>query len=285
MEAIKSFEAEALRDDEWVFSGRSFTGTVWMGRDGKLRLGEVDPQSQDDLWGVGFFNKDSKDSFVALFLEHRAEGLPELKHSGAPTFSYRWHGQLWSRYPLTGKQLPAGAVLREKNAYVMLPFTEVAGPAMIEKLRRELMNPLMVSQGDIPGGIDAKEPPGQLARPGEASDSPIPKAAIWAALRDCKDAQLYTADINVVELGLIYDIRVRDDVVTVFMTMPHRGRPRAGYFAHGSISVHPTLSLPIEERLLKMPGVRHVIVRQTWEPPWSSNQLTDEGRKKLGLVS
>jgi metal-sulfur cluster biosynthetic enzyme len=123
-----------------------------------------------------------------------------------------------------------------------------------------------------------------LARPGEAGDSPISKKVLWDALRDCKDAQLYTADINVVDLGLVYDVCVRGDVVTVVMTMPHRGRPRAGYFGHGSISVHPTLSLPVEERLMKVPGVRQVVVKQTWEPVWSSNQLTTEGRKKLGLA-
>jgi hypothetical protein len=141
MEAVKSFEAEALRDDEWVFSGHSFTDMIWIGRDGKLHIGEVTPQSQDNLWGVGFFNKESKDSFVALFLEHKAEGLPELKHSGAPTMSYRWHGQLWSRYPLPGKQVPAGAVLHEKNAYVMLPFSANDGSRMIEELRQRLANP------------------------------------------------------------------------------------------------------------------------------------------------
>jgi len=73
-------------------------------------------------------------------------------------------------------------------------------------------------------------------------------------------------------------------VVTVVMAMPHRGRPRVGYFAHGSISVHPTLSLPVRERLMKVPGVRQVVVEQTWEPGWSSNQLTDEGRRKFGLL-
>ena len=103
-------------------------------------------------------------------------------------------------------------------------------------------------------------------------------------MRDCKDAQLYTADTNVVDLGLVYDVRVRGDVVTVVMAMPHRGRPRLGYFTHGSISVHPTVSLPVRERLLKVPGVRQVVVEQTWEPGWSSNQLTNEGRRKLGLL-
>jgi metal-sulfur cluster biosynthetic enzyme len=68
------------------------------------------------------------------------------------------------------------------------------------------------------------------------------------------------------------------------MAMPHRGRPRLGYFTHGSISVHPTLSLPVRERLMKVPGVRHVVVEQTWEPGWSSNQLTNEGRRKFGLL-
>src|SRR5439155_25508686 len=195
-----------------------------------------------------------------------------------------WHGQLCSQYPLTGKHVPAGAVLHEKNAYVALPFTPAEGPPMIESLRHRLVNPLVATAGDLPKQLTAKESPGRLARPGEAGDSPIPKQALWNALRDCKDAQFYTADINVVELGLVYDVRVRGDVVTVVMAMPHRGRPRLGYFTHGSISVHPTFSLPVRERLMKVPGVRQVVVEQTWEPGWSSNQLTDEGRRKLGLL-
>ena len=146
------------------------------------------------------------------------------------------------------------------------------------------MNPLVVSAGDLPKESSPKASSERLARTGEAGDSPIPKQALWDALRDCKDAQLYTADINVVELGLVYDIRVRGDVVTVLMTMPHRGRPRVGYFGHGSISVHPTLSRPVEESLMKVPGVRQVVVTQTWEPAWTSNLLTTEGRRKLGLV-
>lgn len=285
MEAVKDFDAEAMRDDEWVFSGRSFTDSVWMGADGKLRTGDVPPEQKDNLWGVGFFNRESKDSFIALFLEHRAEGLPELKHSGSPNLSYRWHGQLWSRYPLPGRHLPAGAVLHEKNAYVTLPFTaaESAGPLMIEELRRQLANPLVASAGVLPKEIGARPLAGRLARPGESGDSPIPKQSLWDALRDCKDAQLYTADINVVELGLVRDVRVQGDVVTIVMVMPFRGRPRLGYFTHGSISVHPTFSLPVRERLMKVPGVRQVVVEQTWEPGWSSNQVTAGGRGKLGL--
>jgi metal-sulfur cluster biosynthetic enzyme len=282
MRAVRDFEAEALRDDEWVFSGQPFTDTVWMGSDGKLRVGDVDPAHKDDVWGVGFFNRQTNDSFIALFLAHKAEGLPEPRHSGAPMLHYRWHGHVWSRYPLPGRHVPAGAVLHQKNAYVAVPFSTATGARQIEELRRQLVNPLVASAGDLPKDR-AKASPQRLARPGEAGDSPIPKALLWNALRDCKDAQLYTADINIVDLGLVYDIRVRGDVVHVVMAMPHRGRPRVGYFAHGSVSVHPTLSMPARECLMKVAGVRKVVVTQTWEPAWSSNQLTNRGRQKLGL--
>ncbi len=292
MKAIQNFEAAALRDDEWVFSGQSFTDPLWMGRDGKLQIGDVPPAAQQDLWGVGFFHKESQDSFMALFLEHQAEGLPELKHSGAPQLFYRWHGSVWSRYPLPVTTVPAGAALTQKNAYLSIPFTPTEGAAQIETLRNRLVHPLVLSggKGIKSEAVSVVTPPrvrenstNRLARRGEAGDCTPSKQILWNALRDCKDAQLYTADIDVVDLGLVYDLRVRGPVVTVIMAMPHRGRPLLGYFIDGSISVHPTLSLPVRERLLKIPGVKQVVVEQTWSPGWSSNRLSNEGRKKLGL--
>jgi metal-sulfur cluster biosynthetic enzyme len=291
MKAVQTFEAAALRDDEWVFSGQSFSDSLWMGRDGKLKSGEVPGEQQEDLWGVGFYHKDSKDSFVALFLKHEAEGIPELKHTGSPLMFYRWHGPVWSRYPLPVKTVPKGAVLRQKNAYVSIPFTMPEGAATIEQMRRCMLSPLVVTAASEPtqlvdlneGNVSQDRRVEPLARRGEANDSSISKEQIWQALRDCKDAQLYTADINVVDLGLVYDVRVRGDVITLVMAMPHRGRPLIGYFVEGSISVHPTYSRPVRERLMQIPGVRQVVVEQTWEPGWSSNRLSDVGRAKLGL--
>jgi metal-sulfur cluster biosynthetic enzyme len=279
MRAVKEFDAAALRDDEWVFSGYSFTDPVWMGPDGKLHIGKVEPGMNDNIWGVGFVNPTTYDSIIGLFLEHRAEGLPELKHSGTPNMLYRPHGQVWSRYPLPVKEVPAGAVLHQKNAYVTLPFTAEDGPRMIEELRHQLVNPLIASGEEVPKNISAKECPGRLARTGEANDSSISKADLWAALHDCKDSQLYTADINVVDLGLVLDLRVRGDTVHLLMTMPHRGRPRMAYFSSGSGGN----TMPVQQRLQQVPGVRQVIVEQTWQPGWNSNYLTDEGRKKFGM--
>ena len=290
MTAVQDFRAEALRDDEWVFSGQSFTDPLWMDQNGKLQIGNVPGDQQENIHGVGFFHKDSKDSFVSLFLDHSAEGLPDLKHTGAPTMYYRWHGAVWSRYPLPLKDVPAGAILRQKNAYISIPFTANDGPPAIERMRRCMMSPLLILKDEVAilnepdQNVAAPERPSNpLARTGESGDNSISKQVIWNALKDCKDAQLYTADINVVELGLVDDIRVRGDVVTVVMSMPHRGRTRLGYFIDGSISVHPTLSVPVRERLMQIPGVRQVVVKQNWQPAWNSNRVTIDGRKKLGL--
>ena len=85
MEAVKEFEITYLRDDEWVLSQGPFTDLVWMDRNGVLHEGAVAGGHSDDLWGVGFFHRDTRDAFIALFLEHSAENFDELYHSGSPT--------------------------------------------------------------------------------------------------------------------------------------------------------------------------------------------------------
>lgn len=286
MQAIQAFEATALRDDEWVFSGQPFTNQLWIDESGELHTGTVPPEHQEKLWGIGFSNRDTKDAFIALFLEHSAKNLPELKHNGSPNLYYRWHGSVWSRYPLPVKTVPAGAQLIQRNAYVTLPVTSEASRIAIEQLRRSLMRPLEVRTDEMQKSLllqPANEQPDRLARAGEAEGGPVSKRAIWLALRDCKDAQLYTADINVVDLGLVYDIRVRGDVVTVIMTTTHAGRDRLGYFIDGSISVHPTLSVPVRERLEHVPGVRQVVFQHVSHPAWNTDRLSEVGRQKLGL--
>lgn len=285
MTAVKDFEVVYVRDDEWVITGQPFTDKMWMNAEGKIKFGDVPAESSEQLWGIGFFNKDTRDSFFGLFLEHHGEGLPELSHNGSPQLYYKWHGQLWSRSPIpkTIKIIPAGAILHQKNAYVTIPFTTADGPAKIESLRKELLNPLSTSGTELQKSILAKESPRRLARLSEAQDSPISKALLWKALGDVKDPQLYKADISVVDLGLIYDISVRGGVVKITMAMPHRGRPLGTYFTYGSNVVHATVSKNITEALYEVPGVQKVIMEQTWYPGWSSNLLTDVGRRKLNL--
>ncbi|MEZ5391591.1 MAG: hypothetical protein R2724_01665 [Bryobacterales bacterium] len=279
IQVIEDIDIGYMRDDEWVFSGMSFTDTVWMGPDGKLNIGEPPQGQAENLWGTGFFNSQTEDSFIALFLEHEAQNLGGLTHPGAARMYYKWHGHVWSRQLFHGASLPAGAVLRQRNAYLTMPFTREAGPGMVENMRHGLLHPLTPTLEDLPSDVAAAKPQGRLARQGEAGDSPIPKQALWDALAECQDEQLYAARPSVVDLGLVYDVRVRGDVVHVVMAMPSRGRPRLGYFAYGSGGN----SSPVRQTLLRVPGVRKVVVEQTWQPHWDANRLTDGGRVKLGI--
>ena len=279
MTAVKDVEVDALRDDEWVFSGQSFENSLWMGADGRMRTGNVDPAQKDNVWAIGFYNSESRDSFVALYLEHRGEGLPELRHNAAPLLFYRWHGPCWSRYPLPGKSMPAGAVLHQKSAFAAIPFDKTEGLGRLENLYKLLAKPYTVSAANPAAVAGAAAQPGRLARVGEAGDSPIDKRLIWDALRGCKDEQLYVTDMNVVDLGLVYDVRVRGSIVHIVMAMPHRGRPRLGFFTYGSGGN----GTPVRTQVMKLPGVSKVVVEQTWEPGWSSNRMTPEGRAKFGL--
>ncbi len=155
---------------------------------------------------------------------------------------------------------------------------------MIEALRKELLSPMKSSSAVMTTASSTQPVKGALARPGESGDSELPKAILWEALKNCKDQQMYISDVNLVELGYIYNLSVQDGVVKVLMTMPHRGRPLSSFFIWGSSVVHRTVSKTINGALSEIPGVRKVVVEQTWFPTWNSNLMSVECRKKLGLA-
>ena len=268
MEMVQDFELNYLRDDEWVFSGYPFSESVWMDREGRLHEGAVTPGQEDDLWATGFFNDKSKDAFIALWLEHSAEGFEKLCHSGAAAIDYQGHGQLWSRWAARDNpQFKRGDKLNQYNAYWVAPY---AGPGPVEELRRRLLAPLVVR----PGAIPALKAPGRgrLARVGETMEAGLRKEVLWDALREVVDDMFYTADSNLVDMGYIRDLRIEDETVYVLMTMPHRGRPKYMY-----------LGYPLRERLLQLDGVREVVVDCTWDPAWDVGSLTPQGRREMGL--
>ena len=268
MEMVQDFELNYLRDDEWVFSGYPFSDSVWMDREGRLHEGAVTPGQEDDLWATGFFNDKSKDAFIALWLEHSAEGFEKLCHSGAAAIDYQGHGQLWSRWAARDNpQFKRGDKLNQYNAYWVAPY---AGPGPVEELRRRLLAPLVVR----PGAIPALKAPGRgrLARVGETMETGLRKQVLWDALREVVDDMFYTADSNLVDMGYIRDLRIADETVYVQMTMPHRGRPKYMYLGH-----------PLRERLLQLDGVREVVVDCTWDPAWDVGSLTPQGRREMGL--
>lgn len=77
--------------------------------------------------------------------------------------------------------------------------------------------------------------------------------------------------INIVDMGLIYGINVSDDnKVDVKMTMTTRGCP-----------LHDTLVSDVKRYVNKVPGVSDVNVEIVWEPPWTPEKMSEEGKKLI----
>ena len=66
----------------------------------------------------------------------------------------------------------------------------------------------------------------------------------------------------------------------VVMTMPHRGGRDWAI-----LRMAPAGTLRPCDKILKVPGVRKVVVEQTWEPGWNSNRLTPKAAKSSALNS
>jgi len=89
------------------------------------------------------------------------------------------------------------------------------------------------------------------------------------ALRNVIDPELR---INIVDLGLIYDVREEGGEVEVELTLTSPGCPLAG-----------VIDERIKEVVGKVEGVKEVIVEIVWDPPWTQDMMSDEAKAELGF--
>lgn len=99
----------------------------------------------------------------------------------------------------------------------------------------------------------------------------VTEELVYEALRNCYDPEI---PVNVVELGLIYDVKIIDDWVGVKMTLTTPGCGMSGM-----------ISRSVREQLLKLQGVKDADVRIVWDPAWTPAMMTEEARKRLGIRS
>lgn len=95
------------------------------------------------------------------------------------------------------------------------------------------------------------------------------KAAVLAALDGVWDPEL---GLDVVNLGLVYDVRVDDHAVVIDMTLTTPGCP-----------VSETLPREAEAAAQAALADYDVSVNVVWDPPWTPERLTPEGMQRLGF--
>lgn len=97
------------------------------------------------------------------------------------------------------------------------------------------------------------------------------KEMVMEQLRTVYDPEL---GINVVDLGLIYDLRIDDGVVTIVMTLTTPGCP-----------LHDSIVGGVKRALAHMEGVKDVDVQITWNPPWTPERMSEAALQQLGFLS
>jgi metal-sulfur cluster biosynthetic enzyme len=92
---------------------------------------------------------------------------------------------------------------------------------------------------------------------------------VKAALRRVKDPEL---NLNIVDLGLVYDINVDGPAVNVDMSLTSPGCPSG-----------PEIMTDAEQHLRAMQGVESVTVNLVWDPLWSPERIEPRIRAYLGF--
>jgi probable FeS assembly SUF system protein SufT len=118
-------------------------------------------------------------------------------------------------------------------------------------------------------GRAAAEAPSAVTAEGTSLDQQV-----WAQLKTCYDPEI---PVNIVDLGLIYDVRInacpegghRVDV-TMTLTAPGCGMGTA-------------IAAEARQKLMELAAVQEANVEIVWEPPWSPQMISPEGKERLGM--
>jgi len=98
--------------------------------------------------------------------------------------------------------------------------------------------------------------------------------AVWAVLKTCFDPEI---PVNIVDLGLVYDLAIDrtpsgGHAVEIKMTLTAQG-----------CGMGPVIAEDARQKVAALPTVESAKVHIVWDPIWTPQMISAEGRKILGL--
>ncbi len=122
------------------------------------------------------------------------------------------------------------------------------------------------------GPEDVADP--ALSEAVEFDDEPVDEAVLHErvieALKTVYDPEI---PVNIYDLGLIYEVKIKDRFVDVDMTLTAPGCPVAHTF--------PGM---VERSVELVKGVSGAAVELVWDPPWTPDLISEAARLELGLI-
>ncbi|HMP74830.1 MAG TPA: metal-sulfur cluster assembly factor [Kiritimatiellia bacterium] len=113
------------------------------------------------------------------------------------------------------------------------------------------------------------------AQPPAESTAPSSDLPVWTpdqvreVLRGVFDPELH---MNIVDLGLVYNVRVAGERAEVDMTLTSPGCPYGPYLIH-----------QVKDTVQSLKGISDAKVTVVWDPPWGPDKMSEEVRLELGF--
>jgi probable FeS assembly SUF system protein SufT len=100
------------------------------------------------------------------------------------------------------------------------------------------------------------------------------KQEVWQALKTCYDPEI---PVNIVDLGLVYDLQILPldegaSRIEIKMTLTAQG-----------CGMGASIAGDAQNKLLELPGIKEADVQIVWEPLWTPEKISPEGRTLLGI--
>ncbi len=92
---------------------------------------------------------------------------------------------------------------------------------------------------------------------------------VYAELKQVFDPEI---PVNIVDLGLIYDVKVDTSKVLITMTLTSQSCPEAR-----------TIPEVMKRRVNTLNGIEETEVEIVWQPTWGPHLISEEGRQVLGI--
>ena len=112
-----------------------------------------------------------------------------------------------------------------------------------------------------PGGDGQKE--------GAPADEAALREQVLEALKNVHDPEL---GINIVDLGLVYDVEFQGDTVHVTYTLTTMGCP-----------IGPLIEAEMKQWLSAVEGIENVNAEMVLRPPWTPEMMSEEAKAALGF--
>lgn len=103
----------------------------------------------------------------------------------------------------------------------------------------------------------------------KTADGPVDEEQVWAQLKTVYDPEI---PVDIVELGLIYDLKVEDHTVKVVMTLTAPGCGMGEYIA-----------ADVEQKVRSVDNVLDAKIELTFDPPWDRTMMSDAAKLALGM--